>query len=247
MNSAPENGMRLTCLQALQEAALGEGVEEGVVAALHLGPLALVLAGARLPVSAAPVVRSRQQRMHPGHHFRHHLDMLTVSGCYLHIASSSFCGLACWWHHWTVALWTSNSKKGDCPDSQGDLDMSDHQVVIYQQTVPDASSLLFLAGAAAMLGHNTSACSMSGSVGKGRKRVLPQCKQRRQGGLVFERQLAEQGADIADSAGICSQRQQGGQGGRQVGQQPLAQALHQAVQERDQPAPQHPIVWQHLQ
>ena len=83
MKSASGFGIRLTCLQALQEAALGEGVEEGVVAALHLGPLPPVLAGARLPVSAAPVVRGRQQRVHSGHHLRHHLEVLTASGCYL--------------------------------------------------------------------------------------------------------------------------------------------------------------------
>lgn len=46
-------------MQALQQLILRKGVEEAVVAALDLGPLPLVLAGTRLPVGTAPVIRGR--------------------------------------------------------------------------------------------------------------------------------------------------------------------------------------------
>ena len=64
-------------MQALQQLILREGVEEAVVAALDLGPLPLVLAGTRLPVGAAPVIRGRQQGVHSRDHFWNHLSMQT--------------------------------------------------------------------------------------------------------------------------------------------------------------------------
>ena len=88
------HGKGCTHLQALQQLVLREGIEEAVVGPLDFGPLALVLASTRLPVSAAPVIRLRQQRVHPRHHLRDNLRAPEVS-CHLMSCHIHHCALSC--------------------------------------------------------------------------------------------------------------------------------------------------------